>query len=121
MDKSSLNNFFPQKVPGFSMKPKKYHTTNYGKCKCVKSHLPDPKSYYAKQFSGLNIHRNKPWTQVKCCFHDEQKPSLGINLISGGFNCFACGAKGGDIISFHQKRYKLSFKETIKILGVWYE
>lgn len=39
--------------------------------------------------------------QVKICcpFHDDQKPSCGLNLSKGVFNCFSCHAKG-NILDF---------------------
>lgn len=39
--------------------------------------------------------KNTGWVVVKCCFHDDRHPSLGINVINGGFKCFSCGKKGG--------------------------
>lgn len=32
--------------------------------------------------------------KVVCPFHDDHKPSCGINIAKGIFNCFSCGAKG---------------------------
>ena len=29
-----------------------------------------------------------------CPFHDDNKPSFGINLETGAYQCFACDAKG---------------------------
>lgn len=40
---------------------------------------------------------------------------------SGGFECHGCGAKGGNVLDFHCKRYKLSFKVAAKALGAWEE
>ena len=40
------------------------------------------------------------WKMVRCPFHGDTDPSLGVNLLTGGkyklgfFNCLGCGAKG---------------------------
>ena len=38
----------------------------------------------------------KKGSEISCCcpFHEETKPSFGINLDTGVFNCFSCEAKG---------------------------
>lgn len=80
--------------------------------------LPSPIHYYCRQFKRIQI--KNEWTTVNCCFHSpDNNPSLSINLDHGYFICHACHAKGGDIIDFHQLRYKTSFIETIKYLGAW--
>jgi DNA primase len=56
---------------------------------------------------------------VHCCFHPDTHPSLRINIISGGFICFGCGAKGGDIVAFHSQRFGLPFVEVITHFGAW--
>src|SRR5690348_2828361 len=82
-----------------------------------RSLLPTAATYYSKQFPGIKL--KSQWVKVFCCFHSDSNPSLSINLISGGFNCFACGAKGGDVISFVMQRYHLTFKEACLQLGVY--
>jgi hypothetical protein len=42
-----------------------------------------------------------------------------LNLNSGGFFCFGCGAKGGDLVAFVQLRYGLDFKAAVSYLGAW--
>lgn len=81
-----------------------------------RSALPNPAIFYSKEFPGIKI--KSEWTKVRCCFHADSNPSLSINLISGGFNCFACGTKGGDVISFVMQRYQFTFKQACKQLGV---
>lgn len=79
--------------------------------------LPTPAKYYSEQFSDLKI--KGEWVQVHCPFHEDQKPSLSINMVQGHFKCHACGEKGCDIIAFHQKRYGFDFVTTVKALGAW--
>ena len=53
-----------------------------------------------------------------CPFHnDRHAGSFFIHKPSGAYQCFACGAKGGDIIDFYRKRCATSFPETLNILG----
>lgn len=82
-----------------------------------KSKLPSPLEYYQNEFDGLNTKHE--WATVNCCFHDDNNPSLNINLIHGHFRCFSCGAKGGDLISFHQLKYDLSFIEAVNHFDAW--
>jgi DNA primase len=37
----------------------------------------------------------------------------------GAFKCFSCGAKGGDVLAFHQQLHKMSFVDACKDLGAW--
>jgi hypothetical protein len=80
-------------------------------CGTPRNWLPTPFHYYKKIFPGFTS--GGEWTNVCCCFHNDRNPSLSINLKSGGFNCFSCGAKGGDLIAFHQQRCNLGFKEAV--------
>jgi hypothetical protein len=43
--------------------------------------------------------------------------SSRLNLDSGAFCCFSCGAKGGDILAFHRLRSGLDFREVIRDLA----
>ena len=79
--------------------------------------MPSPVEYYAAQLAGLKVKQG--WAKVLCCFHEENQPSLSINLIEGHFRCFACNAKGGDVLAFHRLRYKLSFVEAVNHFGAW--
>lgn len=78
--------------------------------------FPTPKDYYRQQYPGLHP-LDKEWISVKCCFHDDNRPSLRINLVTGAFRCFACSANGGNIIAFHCQRYHLSFRAAVEFLG----
>jgi len=56
-----------------------------------------------------------------CPFHaDTSRGSFRINAETGGFKCFSCGAAGGDVIAFEQKRHGLSFPDAIaKLVKDW--
>jgi hypothetical protein len=81
--------------------------------------LPVPLNYYHTHFSNLPQHIDREWSSVLCCFHDDKNPSLSINLRSGGFYCFGCGAKGGDVIAFHMLRYGMPFTAVVTFFGAW--
>jgi len=52
-----------------------------------------------------------------CVFHaDKHAGSFGVNLRTGAYKCHACGAGGGDIISFVRQRYNLDFIGAINYL-----
>ncbi len=51
-----------------------------------------------------------------CPFHNEKTPSFTINQDRNSFNCFGCGISG-DIFSYVMEKYKIDFKEALKILA----
>lgn len=53
---------------------------------------------------------------VSCCFHEDKHPSLSIDTELGRFKCFACGAYGGDAITYLQKRTGKGFVEVVESL-----
>lgn len=79
--------------------------------------LPNPIDYLQSQ--QISFKGSGQWRDVLCPFHDDKSPSLRMNATTGGFKCMACGAKGGDIIAFHQQLTGLGFIETCKALGAW--
>ena len=82
-----------------------------------KSNLQPPANYYKEQ--GLKLMGGSEWKSALCPFHDDHNPSLRVRLDTGGFKCMACGAHGGDVLSFHMKRYGLGFIAAAKQLGAW--
>lgn len=56
---------------------------------------------------------------IHCPFHNgDREPSMKV--YEHDYNCFACGANG-DIFTFVQEFYHLSFKEAFIMLGGTYE
>ena len=51
-----------------------------------------------------------------CPFHNEKTPSFTINQEKNSFKCFGCGVSG-DIFSYVMEKYKIDFKEALKILA----
>ena len=84
-----------------------------------RSSLPSPLSYLAG--AGLRIgKRSGSWISVFCPIHKggaEKKPSMSVNINSGGFKCFSCGIKGGDIVALHRLITGLGFREAVADLG----
>ena len=83
----------------------------------IRSALPDPVSYY--ETAGLALKGPGKWRSALCVFHDEESPSLRINTESGGFCCMGCGAKGGDVLSFHMQANGMDFIHAAIDLEAW--
>lgn len=82
-----------------------------------RSRLPLPAYYYTAELKRLAGYGE--WRQAVCCFHDDHNPSLSVNICTGGFRCFACGAHGGDVLDFQRLRYRQSFPDAARALGAW--
>ena len=83
----------------------------------TRERLPNPGEYFREQ--GLKLSGGGEWKNAVCPFHDDRAPSLRVRLDTGGFRCMACGAHGGDVLSFHMQRHGLRFIEAAKALGAW--
>jgi DNA primase len=92
---------------------------NHKKRKFERCRLPNPMDYYRQLFSYLPVRTDMKWVNVCCCFHEDNKPSLSLNLLSGGFHCFGCGAKGGDVLAFHMLRFGIPFTKAVTFFGAW--
>ena len=52
-----------------------------------------------------------------CCpFHNEKTPSFSVNPAKGFYYCFGCH-KGGNAVNFVMEMEKLSYPDTIRLLG----
>ena len=76
--------------------------------------------------SQLGIRPGKPnqggYWKLCCPFHKNGKelnPSLNLHHLNGHYRCHACGAKGGDIVSFYMQITGLGFVDTCITLGAW--
>lgn len=79
--------------------------------------LPNPDRYY--EAHGLRFFGRGPWKSALCPFHNDTRPSLRVHSETGSFRCMTCGAHGGDVLAFHQRRYGLRFIEAARQLGAW--
>lgn len=65
--------------------------------------------------TGENI--SQGWIGINCIFCDDQLNHLGINLASGGFNCFRCPAKGKTVIPIIREIEKCSWQKARDIVA----
>ena len=79
--------------------------------------LISPAEYYHRVFPDIST--NRDWIKVRCPFHDDNNPSLSINLKAGWYRCHSCGEKGGGIVKFHMTKHGLDFKQAIKELEMF--
>lgn len=77
--------------------------------------LPDPASYYAERVDNLARAAGDGWAACRCPFHDDAHASASANLITGGFRCHACEARG-DLVAFHMRRTGLAFASAVRDL-----
>ena len=80
-----------------------------------KDALPDPLSYCSDE--GIQLDGRGVWRSAYCEFHGGK--ALRINSKTGAWVCMNCGEKGGDILSFHMRRYHADFVEACIGLGAW--
>ncbi len=78
-----------------------------------------PLDFYRTELPGIPApKRDHGWTAGGlCCFHaDAHAGNFRVNLDTGGFMCFACGAKGADVIAFVQRRHAVAFRDALQML-----
>lgn len=64
-----------------------------------------------------SLPRSAEWSpghNAHCPFHDDQKPSLSINVETGQFNCFACDIGGNKLVTFEMR-----LLDTDDVQGAW--
>ena len=115
------NNNPPARV-GLSASTKGYiakHWSHYKPCADnIKSSIP-PSDFFRAELPAMPSPRGGGWREGGlCCFHDDKTTgSFRVNLDTGAFTCFSCGAKGSDIIAFMQLRDGLSFPDALHKLA----
>lgn len=84
--------------------------------------LIDPIDFYTHEGQEIASRGQGKWKLAGLCpFHEDRNAgSFYINIVNGAFHCFSCNASGGDIISFVQKKYEMSFREVLeKLIREW--
>jgi DNA primase len=78
-----------------------------------------PMDFYQQDGQEIKTSRNNKWKEGgRCPFHEDRKAgSFRINSENGAFKCFSCGASGGDIISYTEQKYDLTFVEACRKLS----
>lgn len=80
----------------------------------------NPCDFYLREMSLHHLeNKSGQWAVAGLCpFHkDSSAGSFKINIETGSFICFSCGAKGSDIIAFIMAKYSLSFYDALKLLS----
>lgn len=81
-----------------------------------------PVEFYQSELTQMKPPKSFGWNDAGLCpFHlDTHAGSFRIHADTGAFRCFACDAKGGDIITFTMLRHGLSFPEAMsKLAAQW--
>lgn len=76
-------------------------------------------TYYSRVLPSMPPPKRLGWVDGGLCpFHaDQHRGNFRVHLDVGAYCCFACGAKGGDILRFHQHHTGLSFPAAIQDLA----
>ncbi|GJQ48030.1 MAG: AAA family ATPase [Candidatus Kuenenia stuttgartiensis] len=77
----------------------------------------DKTKFYKERIPSLQIN-GKPEAVGLCPFHNDTNPSLSVNLDTGLYRCYACGAKG-DVFTFYQETNGVDFLTTLEDLAVY--
>jgi len=81
--------------------------------------FPPAEAFYTRELGKLS-RPYRGWVRGRCPWHKSKSGlSFAVNLDSGGFYCFGCGAKGGDLIDYVRLRDTVDFKSAAKKLGAW--
>jgi len=81
-----------------------------------RTRLPDRAAYFDAE--GLKLTGPGKWKTTACAFHGGSD-SMRVNTATGGWCCMNCGAKGGDVLSYHMQAHGLEFVEAARQLGAW--
>ena len=71
-------------------------------------HSIDTVYFYSRE-TGHHVRNENGWQDALCPFHADTHPSLRVLIPEGAFSCLACGASGGDVITFTMKNYGIDF------------
>ena len=77
-----------------------------------------PLDYYKHELPESTL-KTHSWNDGGLCpFHaDNKKGSFRVNLETGAYKCFSCGAAGGDIIGFTMELHSLPFVDALTQLA----
>jgi DNA primase len=78
----------------------------------------DTLAFYQHELTNAKLKKHGWIDGGLCPFHADNRPgSFKINTETGAFICFACDAKGGDVISFTMHLHGLTFIEALSHLA----
>ena len=77
-----------------------------------------PYEFYLREQALSKFKRSGKWAEAVFALfiNDRNTGSFYFDIETGAYTCFSCGKKGGDIISFTQNKYDLTFKEALSKL-----
>jgi hypothetical protein len=84
----------------------------------IRENLPTPVDYFEARGQKVTGKRGKHF-RTACAIHGGDGDTLSVLREDGGFNCFSCGAKGGDIVAYAMQADGLDFVAACKSLGAW--
>jgi hypothetical protein len=78
-----------------------------------------PGEFYSRELPDMPAPKRAGWVDGGLCqLHADRRPgSFYVNLTSGAFKCFSCGAAGGDVVAFLMLRDGLGFREALERLA----
>ena len=78
-----------------------------------------PLTFFQAELCAFCPNRRTGWVDGGLCpFHHDRRPgSFKVNVDSGAFKCFSCGASGGDIIAFLMRRDGIGFRDALLTLS----
>lgn len=98
---------------------KRYNEPRLSASRFRRELLPPARSFYESELGKLS-RPSRGWARSRCPFHNGNNPwAFSVNLGTGGFHCFNCGVKGGDVVAFVMIRDRVDFKDACRRLGVW--
>ena len=86
----------------------------------IRENLPDPVSYFENRGQKIVGKRGKHF-RTACPIHGGDGDTLSVLRNGGAFNCFSCGAKGGDLVAFEMQVNDVDFVTACKALGAWHD
>jgi DNA primase len=85
-----------------------------------KERLPDARLFYEGHLGRLARPNSRGWAVASCPFHRSRSgKSFSVNVRTGGFHCFGCDARGGDVVDFVQLHDNCDFQTAARRLGAW--
>lgn len=57
--------------------------------------------------------------RMPCTIHGGEQDNLCVNIMTGAWQCKACGAAGGDVLAHYRAVHGASFREAAVALGAW--
>jgi hypothetical protein len=107
-----------------NLRTQKYYRkrNNFHQGRFEKKLLPSPITVLHRLGFYTEKTNSKGYWKLPCPFHKDGKertPSLNLHKISGHYRCHACGAKGGDILSFYMNVTGKTFIKAVRELGAW--